>query len=285
MVAKADNTGKNWKPLLKLSTSNFMKISLIITVFNGKKFLRNAIESFLQQDYEPKELLILDDISTDGTHEIINEYQQKFPHFIKWIKEKDSGISHGRNIALKHVTGDLVGFLGADDLLHKNFFSTMSYYAAINPSFDVIYCNSYSIGAASSFDASSQIAMTKRNLVKHCPIGSGESFYYRREIFSHFKFNEKNRYSMDYELNMALLSSRKNNGAKHHFFPLNITAVFNTNTGENISSMNSVKQRIETICVQLKYSQNLLEKWRIFWRGKKLIFKNFSQFTKTRKTV
>lgn len=250
-----------------------MKISLIITTFNAEKYLTTAIESFLEQSYENKELLILDDISTDGTHKIIQNYQQKFPQLIRWIKEKDFGISHGRNLALKHVTGDVVGFLGADDLLHKNFFEEMVYYAKINPAFDVIYFNSYSIGASSGFDASAEIRATRRNFIKYCPIGSGESFYYRRKIFDKYKFNEKNRYSMDYELNMALSCDRS-----VMFYPVNISAVFNTHTGENISSANSLKQRLETIVVQLKYAQTPLEKARIFWRGKKLILKNFAEF-------
>ncbi len=250
-----------------------MKISVIITAFNADKFLSKAIESFLEQDYESKELLILDDISTDKTHEIIQNYQQKFPQFIRWIKEKDSGISQARNIALKHVTGDVVGFLGADDFLHKNFFSEMAYYAKKNPKFDVIYFNSYCVGFSNSFDASATIPVTVRNLIKHCPIGSGESFYYRRKIFDEFKFNEKNRYSMDYELNMALAATKK-----FLFYPVNITAVFNVNTGENISASSGTRQRLETIAVQMKYAKNLLEKAKILWRGKKMILKNHSQF-------
>lgn len=257
-----------------------MKISVIITTFNAAKFLVTALESFLEQDYQNKELLILDDISTDGTHKIIADYVEKFPQLIRWIKEKDSGISHGRNIALKYATGDVVGFLGADDFFHKNFFSEMAYYANCNPSFDVIYCNSYSVGAVASFDASATIPMTKRNLIKHCPIGSGESFYYRRAIFDKVKFNEKNRYCMDYELNMELVSSRKPSGEKYLFFPVNISAVFNVHTGENISSANALKQRLETIAVQLKFSKNITEKLRIFWRAKKLILKNNFEFRK-----
>lgn len=257
-----------------------MKISVIITAFNAAKYLPKAIESFLEQGYENKELLILDDISTDGTHEIIQNYQAKFPQFIRWIKEKDSGISHARNIALKHVSGDVVGFLGADDFFHKNFFVEMAYYAKMNPSFDVIYCNSYCVGKANSFDASATIAMTKRNLIKHCPIGSGESFYYRRKIFDEIKFNEKNRYSMDYELNMALVSARK-----YLFYPLNIVAVFNGNNGENISSANGLKQRMETVAVQLKYTKNLKEKLQIFWRAKKIILKNHREFAQISQNI
>jgi glycosyltransferase involved in cell wall biosynthesis len=255
-----------------------MKISVIITTFNAEKFLPKAIESFLEQNYESKELLILDDISTDGTHKIISDYQQKFPQLIKWIKEKDSGISNGRNIALKRASGDLIGFLGADDFFHKDFFEQLPYYIKVNPQFDALYFNSYSVGVVNGFSLSAKIPMTKRNLIKHCPIASGESFYYRREIFNVFKFNEKNRYSMDYELNMALVSSRKPDGRKYSFYPINITAVFNGNSGENISSASSIKQRLETICVQLKYAKNPIEILRIFWRGKKLILKNFPQF-------
>jgi glycosyltransferase involved in cell wall biosynthesis len=248
-----------------------MKISVIITTFNAEKYLPTAIESFLEQRHNEKELLILDDISTDKTHAIIEAYQQKFPKLIKWIKEKDSGISHGRNIALKHVTGDLVGFLGADDFFHKDFFAEMVYYAKVNSSFDVMYFNSYCVGVSNGFDPSSTIAVTKRNLIKRCPIGSGESFYYRKEIFDHFQFNEKNRYSMDYELNMAIVSSKKPNGKKYSFYPVNITSVFNGNTGENISSANSLKQKIETLEVQLRYAKGFKEKVKIIWRKRKLI--------------
>ncbi len=260
-----------------------MRISVIITTFNAAKFLPKAIESFLEQNYDDKELLILDDISTDGTHEIIASYQQKFPQFIKWIKEKDFGISNARNIALKHVNGDVVGFLGADDFFHKNFFEEMEYYAKNNPKFDVIYFNNYCVGLSSSFDASSTISVTRRNLIKHCPIGSGESFYYRREIFNSLRFNEKNFYCMDYELNMSLVSSKKPNGEKYLFYPVNVTAVFNGNDGKNISSANSLKQRLETVAVQIKYSKCLQEKLQVLGRAKKIILKNFCEFRKISK--
>ena len=257
-----------------------MKISLIITVLNAEKCLRKAVDSFLAQEYEDKELIILDGKSKDGSHKIIGEYQEKFPHLIKWIKELDSGISHARNIALKHVTGDLVGFLGADDFLHKDFYVQMAYYAKVNPDFDVMYFNSYTVGNNSSFDGSAQIMMTRRNLIKHCPIGSGESFYYRRAVFEEVKFNEKNRYSMDYEFNMALVVSKK-----YRFFPVNIAAVFNGSYGESISFSNSLKQRLETVAVQLKYAQNFKEKFSILFRKKKLLLKNFQTFCEIKKII
>ena len=257
-----------------------MKFSVIITSFNAEKFIATAIESFLEQDYDNKELLILDDISTDKTHEIISSYQEKFPQIIKWIKEKDYGISHARNLALKHITGDVVGFLGADDFLHKNFFKEAAYYADKNPNFDVMHFNNYCVGNSCGFSASATTAITVRNLIKHCPMGSGESFYYRKEIFENFKFNEKNRYCMDYELNMAIAAVRN-----FIFYPVNITAVFNLDRGDNISSANKLKQRLETIAVQMKYAQCFKERFRIVWRFKKLIAKNRNAFHQISKSI
>ncbi|MBM3579413.1 MAG: glycosyltransferase [Alphaproteobacteria bacterium] len=254
-----------------------MKISVIITAFNGAKYLPMAIESFLAQSYENKELVIIDGISSDSSFDIISNYQKKFPQLVKWVKEKDSGISNARNIALKHVTGDVVGFLGCDDILHKNFFSEFAYYAELNPAFDVAYFNSYCIGFSNSFSNSATISLTKRNLIKHCPIGSGESFYYRREIFAQHQFNEKNRYCMDYELNMELASCHT-----YHFFPINITAVFNQNIGTNQSSANSLKQRLESVAVQLKYAKGIRENLLILWHTKKLVLKNFPLFLECR---
>jgi hypothetical protein len=88
---------------------------------------------------------------------------------------------------------------------------------------------------------------------------------------------------MDYEFNMLLASSKKSDGSKYQFFPINITAVFNQNTGINQSSANSVKQRLETVAVQLKFCDNFKEKLRIFWKAKKLILRNFSTFQQTKK--
>ncbi len=260
-----------------------MRISVICTTLNAKKFLPKAIESFLAQEYKNKELLIVDNISTDGTHEIIENYQKKHPKIIKWIKEKDKGIANGRNLAFKHVTGDLVGFLGADDFLHKDFFEEMFYYVEQNQQFDVIYFNSYEVGISNGFDHSASTQVTKRNLIKKCPIGSGESFYYRKEIFDKFKFNETNRSSMDYELNMALASSKKEDGSSYSFYPVNITAVFNGCTGQSMSFYESRRQRIESILVQLKYAEGFKEKFRIYWRGKKLIRKNLKCFLEVSK--
>lgn len=259
-----------------------MKFSTIITSLNSSAFISKAIDSFLAQDYADKELVIIDGKSTDGTFEIIESYQKKFPDLIKWVKEKDSGISSGRNIAIKHCSGDVIGFLGADDILHKNFFSQAAYYLSQNPQFDVFYCDRYVIAADhASFDQCSTIPFTKRNLMKHVPLVPGEAIYYRKEIFDIFSFNEKNKATMDYEFNMALLSYKKR---KFNFFPINITAVFNVSYGNNISTSMAEFQKSEVLAIQLKYG-SLREKIRILLKKRKFVMKNFSKVSQVLKNL
>jgi glycosyltransferase involved in cell wall biosynthesis len=256
-----------------------MKITVIITVFNGAKYLERAIKSFLDQAYQNKELIIIDGKSTDGTHQIITNYQKNYPELIFWLQEKDQGISNARNIAVKKASGDVVGFLGSDDILHQDFFQKMFYYYQINSNFDVMHFDYYAIGLdKAGFRKSSNIDFTKRNLIKHSPIASGESFYYKREIFEQFSFNEKNKYTMDYEFNLALLSAKDK---KYLFYGIAIPAVFNMSDGTNVSSTLCLKQRVQTVALQFKYSSCPKEKLKIFLRRPKFILKNWQKIRKS----
>jgi glycosyltransferase involved in cell wall biosynthesis len=90
-------------------------ISIIVAVYNGAKTLQQCIDSGAQQTYSNKELIIIDGGSTDGSVEIL---QKNSDTINCWKSQKDRGIAHAWNKALKHATGDWVLFLGADDRLH-----------------------------------------------------------------------------------------------------------------------------------------------------------------------
>lgn len=91
-------------------------ISIIITSFNQKQYLANAIESVLKQTVPPHELVIVDDSSTDGSTELIQQYARRFPHMIRpFFQSRNIGIPRNRNFGLSKATGDLVVFLDGDD--------------------------------------------------------------------------------------------------------------------------------------------------------------------------
>ena len=69
-----------------------MKISIITVCWNSEKFISDAMQSVLDQDYTDIEYIIVDGASTDRTLEHIRKYQSKFGDRMKWISEKDKGI-------------------------------------------------------------------------------------------------------------------------------------------------------------------------------------------------
>ena len=90
-----------------------MKISIITTNFNTKKYLEKTIESVLNQkgNFE-LEYIIVDGGSTDGSLDIIKKYADR----IRFISEKDKGQADGINKGLRMSTGDVVAYLNADDM-------------------------------------------------------------------------------------------------------------------------------------------------------------------------
>lgn len=83
--------------------------------------IAEAVESCLAQDYENIEIVISDDGSSDGTAEILLDYQKKYPKKIKLIlNEVNQGIVKNSNVALANCSGDLIAFTAGDDVLYSN---------------------------------------------------------------------------------------------------------------------------------------------------------------------
>ncbi len=95
-------------------TAHMPKVSIVTPSFNCERFIRNCIESVLAQDYPNFEHIIMDGASKDGTVEILKEY----PH-LNWVSEPDRGECQALNKALGMATGDIIGWLNADDLYEK----------------------------------------------------------------------------------------------------------------------------------------------------------------------
>ncbi|MGL5681622.1 MAG: glycosyltransferase family 2 protein [Marinifilaceae bacterium] len=97
-----------------------MKISLITVTYNRASTLSGAIESVLSQTHSDIEYIIVDGASTDGTINIIEEYNKKFKGRLKWISEPDKGIYDAMNKGIAMSTGDVIGILNSDDFFTSN---------------------------------------------------------------------------------------------------------------------------------------------------------------------
>jgi len=91
-----------------------VKISIITAVYNREKTIAQAMDSVLSQDYPDIEYIVVDGMSNDGTDDVVRRYDDRLAVS---IREKDAGIYDALNKGVRAATGDVIGFLHADDFL------------------------------------------------------------------------------------------------------------------------------------------------------------------------
>ncbi|MBR3739393.1 MAG: glycosyltransferase family 2 protein [Clostridia bacterium] len=94
-------------------------VTVIIPVYNGKKYLSEALRSVIHQSYQNLEILVVDDGSTDGSAEICDQFAAR-DRRIRVIHQENKGLSAARNAGIEIMTGQALMFLDADDAFHPN---------------------------------------------------------------------------------------------------------------------------------------------------------------------
>ena len=100
--------------------SKWMKVSIIVPVYNVEKYLERCLTSIIGQNLRDYEIVIVNDGSTDGSLQIIQQYQEKFPTIIRCLQKENGGISSARNMGLEAAIGEYITFLDSGDYLEKD---------------------------------------------------------------------------------------------------------------------------------------------------------------------
>ncbi|BBM57016.1 family 2 glycosyl transferase [Leptotrichia trevisanii] len=95
------------------------KVSIIVPMYNAEKFIGKAIETVLSQTYENWEMLIMNDVSTDNSLAVVNEFAKKDDRIKVVNTEKNMGVVKGRNHLIDLARGKYIAFLDADDYWHS----------------------------------------------------------------------------------------------------------------------------------------------------------------------
>lgn len=111
-------------------------ISIIIPVYNSKKYLYKCLDSVIHQTYSKLEIICVDDESTDNSYDILKRYK-KIDSRINVYKKKNEGVSFARNYALNYVTGDYILFVDSDDWIDERTCEIALKYA-IESNYDVV---------------------------------------------------------------------------------------------------------------------------------------------------
>lgn len=101
----------------------FPKISIITPSFNRAQYLEQTIMSVLSQGYPNLEYIIIDGGSTDGSLDIIKKYSDQLAF---WVSEPDQGMYHALQKGFERSTGEIMGWLNSDDLLHDKALFTIA---------------------------------------------------------------------------------------------------------------------------------------------------------------
>lgn len=108
----------------KKLTTNWPKISIITPSFNQGHFIKETIDSVLNQNYPNLEYIVMDGGSTDDTVKILKSYGNK----IKWVSKKDKGQTDAINKGIKKTTSEIVAYLNSDDVMLPNTLDIVAKY-------------------------------------------------------------------------------------------------------------------------------------------------------------
>ena len=109
-------------------------VSVMIGAYNAAPYLGEAIESVVGQDYEPLELIVVDDGSTDGTADVARSFTQA-----KLIQQENGGNGAARNRAVENASGKLYAFLDADDRFTPGKLSLQKVALDADPGLDMVF--------------------------------------------------------------------------------------------------------------------------------------------------
>jgi len=112
-----------------------LKVSVITTLYNYRNYIEECIQSFIAQDFDDCEMVIVDDASTDNPYEVIKKYESDRIRYIRL--DKNGGYSHAKNVGIKNSKSDILVMLDADDMLTPNSISLR--YKKISKGYDFVH--------------------------------------------------------------------------------------------------------------------------------------------------
>lgn len=114
-------------------------ISVIIPVYNAKKYLTRCLESVFSQSFLDYEIIAVDDGSTDGSGEILDFYKCKDDRLIVY-HQSNKGIAGARKAGLERARGQYIAFVDSDDYIYQDFLSRL-YSTALSQKAEIVMCD------------------------------------------------------------------------------------------------------------------------------------------------
>ena len=152
------------------------RVSCVIPVFNGERFLGEAIESVLAQTGFNIEIIVVDDVSIDGTKDTASQFGAR----VVYVHQPNSGASSARNRGIKRTSGEFITLLDSDDLWHSD--KTAIQLARFDAQPNLAICTAHMENFWSN-EAKHEVATLQDERLTEIQPNLGSSFMARRALF------------------------------------------------------------------------------------------------------
>lgn len=170
-------------------------VSIIMPVYNAEKYIGQAIESVLNQTYRNIELLLIDDVPTDSTMEVVSRYCDDRIRIFH--NSENRGIAYSRNVGLENARGDYIAILDDDDLATPKRIEMQVEFLENNPDIDFVG------GKYQAIDENGVI-ISRENMAYHNPLYI-KAFFLFQDIYSNgevtFRKATIDKYNIRYDEN------------------------------------------------------------------------------------
>lgn len=161
---------------------DYPKISIVTPNYNKAQYLEKTILSVLSQNYPSLEYIIIDGGSTDGSVDIIKKYEKGLAY---WVSEPDNGVYYAIKKGFEHSTGEIMAWIGSDDMYHPCSFFTVAQIFSECPKV------SWLVGAQASYDENGRTVEVETSpyfnhlsfLMHHYQWVQQESTFWRRNLY------------------------------------------------------------------------------------------------------
>lgn len=171
--------------------NKYKKVSIVLCTYNGKKYIKEQLDSVLQQIYQPYEIIIQDDGSTDGTMNILYEYAAKYPSIKVSTNKGPRGVNSNFFSAINSTQGDFIAICDQDDIWMPDKISSQIE-AICGEEKMMCICRSIPFSNETGKDMSYDIRKPNCNLIRLLYASMpGHCMLFRRDLLKHIPSQEE----------------------------------------------------------------------------------------------
>ncbi len=184
---------------------NSLIVSIIMNCHNGETFLKQSIDSIINQSFKNWELIFFDNVSDDNSLEIVESFNDKRIKVFK--SEKFINLYHARNEAIQKAKGKYICFLDTDDYWERNKIEEQVNFLENNRNFEMVYSNFYTIKKDNTKYIQNNYNLPEgkivKDLLKKYSIGILTACI-KKKIFENILFDEKTNIIGDFDFFVKL---------------------------------------------------------------------------------